>query len=290
LFAKWGSDKTARSVADQFNLTFSSLPDDEKNTENSEYTYKKIETLEKGNVSLGDRLRPSQKKLEALELEAAYPYFLEVIGVHTAADSEAIFLERDDKIFLKYQWTEAEGSKKYESDEHTEKVQDLPRTVIRYVSRTYEEVILPEKPWEGHFSGDSYFKKRKDISFLCLPLKYKGIFVGLIYLESWSNNGFSSQDIDFIKGLSFYLVAKVVLERENMQSGKANISPLIENLTSRELEVLSYMAKGLSNKEIARKLGINSSTVKTHTLRIYRKFSVSSRLQAVTKATQLKLL
>jgi LuxR family maltose regulon positive regulatory protein len=66
--------------------------------------------------------------------------------------------------------------------------------------------------------------------------------------------------------------------------------PLIEPLTDREREVLGLMAQGLSNPEIARKLFISVTTVKTHAKNIYGKLNVKNRFQAVQRARELNLL
>lgn len=59
---------------------------------------------------------------------------------------------------------------------------------------------------------------------------------------------------------------------------------LIETLSGRELEVLSYLGAGCSNQEIAAKLGIAPSTVKSHLKAIYGKLGVESRTQALIQA------
>lgn len=61
-------------------------------------------------------------------------------------------------------------------------------------------------------------------------------------------------------------------------------------LTSRELEVLSYLAKGYSNKQMAAELAVYPSTVKKHLSNIYNKLQVRRRLQAVEKARALDML
>lgn len=62
------------------------------------------------------------------------------------------------------------------------------------------------------------------------------------------------------------------------------------SISEREQEVLRFVAAGLSNKEIATKLVVADSTVKTHLKNIYRKLEVNSRVQAVMRARTLKLL
>jgi LuxR family maltose regulon positive regulatory protein len=65
---------------------------------------------------------------------------------------------------------------------------------------------------------------------------------------------------------------------------------LVDPLSDRELEVLSLIADGLSNREIAEKLVVAVSTIKTHVNHIYRKLDVNSRTQAIAKSQQLGLL
>ena len=65
---------------------------------------------------------------------------------------------------------------------------------------------------------------------------------------------------------------------------------IIEPLSQRELEVLQILAKGSSNKDVARQLFISLPTVKWHTSNIYGKLGVQNRTQAVAKARALGLL
>jgi len=77
--------------------------------------------------------------------------------------------------------------------------------------------------------------------------------------------------------------------------GKRSISPLMatklaedmsrEKLSSRELEVLTLLARGKSNKEIGTILGIVETTVKSHLRRIFAKLNVLSRTEAIAAAT-----
>ena len=57
-----------------------------------------------------------------------------------------------------------------------------------------------------------------------------------------------------------------------------------ENLLSeREQEVLSLIASGLRNKEVADKLSVSIATVKSHIYSIYQKLHVNSRVEAINK-------
>jgi NarL family two-component system response regulator LiaR len=61
-------------------------------------------------------------------------------------------------------------------------------------------------------------------------------------------------------------------------------------ISKREHEVLTLMAEGLSNQEIADKLFVSLSTIKTHSANIFSKLEVRRRTQAVQLARELRLI
>lgn len=67
-------------------------------------------------------------------------------------------------------------------------------------------------------------------------------------------------------------------------------SSLLDSLSPREREILRGIARGASNKEIGRELGIAETTVKIHVQHVLRKLDVSSRVQAAVLATENGLI
>lgn len=63
-----------------------------------------------------------------------------------------------------------------------------------------------------------------------------------------------------------------------------------EPLTDRELEVLRFLGKGMSNREIADALGISEGGVKSHVFHICEKFGTKDRLETVTEAIRRGLI
>lgn len=114
-------------------------------------------------------------------------------------------------------------------------------------------------------------------------------------------------------GDTLLILLRMVYWTENLsRQGKAHIETIVEelgqraflmnwtekqepkstaiNVTPREKEILIELAHGLSNLEIAWKLNITESTVKTHINNIYRKFGVTNRVQSVQFAKENSLL
>ena len=62
------------------------------------------------------------------------------------------------------------------------------------------------------------------------------------------------------------------------------------SLTTREYEVLQLLVQGNTNAEVAEKLFLSLSTVKTHVSNLFVKMGVKNRTQAVEKANRLKII
>ena len=62
------------------------------------------------------------------------------------------------------------------------------------------------------------------------------------------------------------------------------------NLTEREHQILTLVASGLSNQEIAEHIFLSRHTVETHIRHVYRKLAVSNRTKAVSKAREIGLI
>jgi DNA-binding NarL/FixJ family response regulator len=77
-------------------------------------------------------------------------------------------------------------------------------------------------------------------------------------------------------------VTQRLLERFAGASGV--VPPSLDGLTERELEILRFVAGGLSNAEIAERLVVSETTVKTHVSAVLRKLGVRDRVQAVIAA------
>jgi two-component system, NarL family, nitrate/nitrite response regulator NarL len=66
--------------------------------------------------------------------------------------------------------------------------------------------------------------------------------------------------------------------------------PMAEPFTARELEVVQLLAAGLTNKEIAQRLGITEHTVKFHVNAILGKLGAATRTEAVVQAARLGIV
>lgn len=81
--------------------------------------------------------------------------------------------------------------------------------------------------------------------------------------------------------MSSQIARKVVAAFQNKPSSSPDSS--LENLSTREKEILEWLSKGLTYKEIAAELFISQETVRKHVYHIYEKLHVSNRTEALNK-------
>ena len=93
-------------------------------------------------------------------------------------------------------------------------------------------------------------------------------------------------------GIGVILNKKSLQQKKEIQPQPKIDSDKIEELeiTNREYEVLQAVSKGLSNKEIAEKLFLSESTIKTHVSSLLSKLNAKRRTQAVQVAKELHIL
>jgi RNA polymerase sigma factor (sigma-70 family) len=85
-------------------------------------------------------------------------------------------------------------------------------------------------------------------------------------------------------------ITRRLIERFARQNDGATLHRDLSTLTPRELDILRLVAKGLSNTELAARLQISETTVKTHVTRVLSKLSVRDRAQAIIVAYETGLI
>jgi len=139
---------------------------------------------------------------------------------------------------------------------------------------------------------------------LYVPLKLHNKVVGLITVRTIRKNMYQQHHLYILKTVGNFIVR--ALELANISSkpfvktegttkqwrwrSEEDLLPAskkaLKLLTEREKEVLFLLVTGLPNKSLAKKLFVSATTIKTHTLNIYKKMDVVNRTSAILKAME----
>ena len=133
-----------------------------------------------------------------------------------------------------------------------------------------------------------FFLRWLELRFIIFEHSFE-VYAGLIAVI------FTGLGIWLALKLSKPKVETLVIEKEVYITRSENFIPntaLIAQLelSRREMEILGLMAQGHSNDEIAAKIFVSLSTVKTHNQNLFAKLDVKRRTQAIEKAKRLNLI
>jgi PAS domain S-box-containing protein len=108
---------------------------------------------------------------------------------------------------------------------------DIPESVVRYVIRTQENVMLEDASYENSFSADPYFVQHRARSILCLPLINQAKLIGVLYLENnLTPHVFTADRITVLKVLASQAAVSLENTRlyRDLENREAKIRRLVE--------------------------------------------------------------
>lgn len=130
-------------------------------------------------------------------------------------------------------------------------------------------------------------------SLIYMPFFINKEIAGIITVRTPVKNAYSLQCVEVLRTLAVFIAKALENSKQIAKYQPKKQLPktyLLDPLSARELEVLHFLSKGFSNKEIATTIFISDSTVKTHTLHIYKKLEAANRTQAIVIAKEWGLI
>ena len=106
---------------------------------------------------------------------------LNIILENVGAQKGCLILVKDNQLFIEAMDTSEHSSVVVLQSTPVETSEDVPNSVINYVARTQQPLVLEDATHESRFQTDSYIKRYQPKSVLCTPIFYQGKFTGIFY-------------------------------------------------------------------------------------------------------------
>ncbi|HID99848.1 MAG TPA: GAF domain-containing protein, partial [Thiotrichaceae bacterium] len=222
-------------------------------------------------LDLNSLMKAAQTLSGEIVLSRLLEKMMRIVIENAGAETGFLLLNQHDNLFI-----EAQGH--IDSDEVNVlqslsiETQPIAKTIIHYVERSQEHVVLNHATQEGQFTRDPYIKKQRPKSVLCAPLLNQGHTTGILYLENNLTTGaFTPDRLEVLQVLSSQLAISI----EN--------ALLYRTLEQKVDERTAQLAE--ANKEIT---GLNEQ-LKEENLRMSAELDVSRRLQQMLLPTEKEL-
>ncbi|GAA0180317.1 hypothetical protein SH2C18_30330 [Clostridium sediminicola] len=155
---------------------------------------------------------------------------------------------------------------------------EIPAKIIRFCCRTNEDFISFDNSKNNNLFLNFNNYLNKDKTLICLPIIKNNGLVSILYIEK--TGGYKPQNIYLIKNIFRQVLSCIKFEPSCTNINNSTINTF-EKLTSREIEVIRLVSKGNTYTQVATILSLSPNTIKTHMKKIYSKFYVSKKADAL---------
>ena len=177
-------------------------------------------------LDLATVIKVSQAVSGEIDLEKLIDTLMRTAIEHAGAERGLLILTRGDEHRIEAEATTSSNTVTVGLRQASVTAADLPQSVLHYVVRTKENVLLDDASAENPFSDGSYIRQHHSRSILCLPLLKQAKLIGVLYLENnLTSHVFTPARIAVLK----LLASEAAISLENTR--------LYSELTEREARI-----------------------------------------------------
>ncbi|MEG3861687.1 protein kinase domain-containing protein [Microcoleus sp. herbarium12] len=185
-------------------------------------------------------IKASQAISSEIVLEKLLKKLLHIILENAGAQNGCILLERDGYLFVEVSDSDPQDYAIFEELQPVKKNYQVPLSIVNYVARTQEPLVLVDATQETLYQFDTYIQNHQPKSVLCAPMVYQGKSMGIVYLENnlvagaFTNEGLTLLEI---------LVAQAAIAIANARSYASEqdksrqLAESLENLQQSQIEL-----------------------------------------------------
>ncbi|MBD1884973.1 ATP-binding sensor histidine kinase [Microcoleus vaginatus] len=233
-YVRWGAIAKVKDLELRY-PQLQSLTSNETSSRELTVTTSSSNIATKANVlDLATIIKASQALAGEIVLDKFLDKLLKVVMENAGAQTSCLVLETDGILTLKATGTVEQEKITLWSSTSLDNSQNLPVSLINYVARTKENIVLNNASKEGIFVKDSYIIKAKVKSILCAPVINQNKLIGIIYLENNLTVGaFTSARLEIVKILSTQIVISLenALLYKNLEEYSRTLEEKVEERT-----------------------------------------------------------
>ena len=213
-------------VDDLTDLTVRDYPTTTGSVDTTEFSERMIDT--------STVLRAAQTLSGEILLDRLLGKLLKLALEHAGAQTAAMVLrgERGNLQVEAIARVDADGSERLQPPVPLEAHQDLPISMVQFVARTKEPLVLADATQEDVFTQDPYVIDRQPLSVLCLPILHRGQLTGVLYVEHrWLTGMFTAQRVEVLALLASQAAISIENARlyANLHATRDEYQALYEN-------------------------------------------------------------
>jgi PAS domain S-box-containing protein len=174
-YRRWGADAKVR----QLEQCYPQIEADRSTSDTTATIHTPVEQLELATV-----IKVSEAVTGEIVLDRLIDTIMRTAVEHAGAERGLLILPREEGYRIEAEATTTSDAVNIVVRQAAFTAADLPGSVLQYVLRTKEVLLLHDASGQNQFAGDEYFRGHHARSVLCLPLLKQNRLVGVLYLEN----------------------------------------------------------------------------------------------------------
>ncbi len=182
-------------------------------------------------------IKASQALSVEIQLDKLLSTLMQVAIENAGASKGALILEQGGKLLIEATGNSGNSDITVLQSIPLETSNEIPKSLINYVTRTQEPLIYNNLPKEIPNSNEPYIIQHQPKSVLCLPIQHQGKAIAILYLENnLTTNAFTPDRLAVLK----ILASQAAISIENAQL-YANLETKVEERTQELSQALSHL-------------------------------------------------
>jgi len=196
-YRRWGADSKVRNLYNAF-PRLAEQPDAATSTPGFVYG------ADRNLLDLETVTRASQVLAGEILMENLLERLMQVALINAGGHKASLILNTDDVLSVEITtWMQEDEVRHRIQSQSIENTVDVPVSVIHYVARTGEDLVLNQAAREDIFTQDEYILREKPQSIICVPIQSQSHLTGILYIEnSTSTNAFTQDRVSVLKLLA----------------------------------------------------------------------------------------
>jgi signal transduction histidine kinase/DNA-binding NarL/FixJ family response regulator len=232
-YARWGATAKLRQLEKKYTQFLMRRADQEPSTK--EGTRRTTSTTDNtASLDIATVLKASQALSSEIVLDELLVKLMKIVIENAGAETGFLILEKSGELLIEAQGTTEKTEVMVLQSLPLDSSEQLPVSIIKYVERTHEDVILNDASSTGIFTTDTYIINKDTKSVLCTPLIHQGKLVGILYLENNLTTGaFTPNHIEVLKLLSSQAAISIENARlyKDLEAANKSLESKVEQRT-----------------------------------------------------------
>ncbi|AFY47832.1 putative ATPase [Nostoc sp. PCC 7524] len=202
-YMRWGATAKVRDLAAKYPQILSRIAERKTPSLEMNQTISSMTTSMHQIFDLTAIVKASQVLSGEIVIDRLLTKLMQIVLENAGAETGLLILEKGGNLIIEASGNFGRNGIELQQSIPVEQSQNLPISVIDYVCRTQDTIVLDDASHEGLVTDDSYIIKHQVKSLLCTPIINQGKLIGILYLENNLISGaFTSERVELLRILS----------------------------------------------------------------------------------------